>query len=212
MASHSFTVTHSSAYPNWRTENELVQALDNEFDFAWDAAATRENCIVPNRYSGKPIAYFGPDHEFEELRDALAVKDWTRPGAGNAPFAGRRPIFCNPPSSREEGIYLADWLKKFEQQAAECMATIVAVIPYKPSEKWWRHTRSAVEVREIPHRVAYWIPDEELAAVNAVRLQQGKRAITADNNAGFSSAVVIWRPQPGIIQPATPRVVTWSYR
>jgi phage N-6-adenine-methyltransferase len=202
MASHSFTVTHSSAYPNWRTEKTLVTALDDEFEFILDAAATSKNRIA--------AGYFGPDHRCETQRDALAVKDWTRHG-GTDSHPGRRPIFCNPPSSKEDGITLGPWLEKFAEQARDFGATIVAVVPYKPSEQWWRHTRSAVEVREIPFRVRYWIPDDELALVNAARLEAGKRPITSGDTAGFSTAVVIWRPQLGIIQPATPRVVTWEY-
>jgi uncharacterized protein YndB with AHSA1/START domain len=38
MAAHDFAVTHSSAIPNWRTEDALYTALDDEFD---DPAGTR---------------------------------------------------------------------------------------------------------------------------------------------------------------------------
>jgi hypothetical protein len=85
-------------------------------------------------------------------------------------------------------------------------------VPHRPSERYWKHTRSAVEIRQIPHRVRYWLPVDELAAINAQRALEGRKAIKTGSNAGFPTAVVIWRPQPGIIQPATPRVVTWTYR
>ncbi len=204
MSSHAFAVTHSSAYPNWRTETALFGALHAEFNFGLDAAATRANRLVAE--------YFGPDNSFPEMRDALTAENWQGFSAVDNPFETfSLPIFCNPPSSREDGIRLGPWLEKFAHEAKEHWATIVAVVPYKPSEAWWRHTRSAVEVREIPFRVRYWIPDDELAIINAARHEAGKRPITSGDTAGFSTAVVIWRPQPGILQPATPRVVTWEY-
>jgi phage N-6-adenine-methyltransferase len=203
VPSQSFAVTHSSAYPNWRTENALFMALDDEFRFKWDAAAS----FLNKRCCG----YFGPDNIVPEFRDALTVKDWTRPGGGPQPFAGRGAIFINPPSSREDGVSIGPFVAKCDEQARDFGATIVAVVPHKTSSSWWKFIRRAVEIREIPYRVRYWIPDDELAAVNVAREAAGKKAIRSGDSAGFDSAVVIWRPQPGVLQPATPRVVTWAY-
>lgn len=201
MPSQSFTVTHSSAYPNWRTENALFDALDDEFRFVLDAAATEANAKVPK--------FFGPgsrivDADDEGTEDALAVKNWSS-------YAFGRPIFINPPSSREDGVSIGPFVEKCDEQARDFGATIVAVVPHKTSSSWWKFIRRAVEIREIPYRVRYWIPDDELATVNAAREAAGKKAIRSGDSAGFDSAVVIWRPQPGVLQPATPRVVTWAY-
>lgn len=202
MATHAFNVTHSSSVPSWRTEDALYAALNNEFGFGLDAAATRANAKVISD-NGNP-AFFGPDNPIPRMRDALVLGQW-------AVWSGLRPIFCNPPSSRDEGMALLPWMAKFAEQA-ERGATIVAVIPHKTSSAYWRYCRRAVEIREIPHRVKYWLPADELEVINAARAAAGKKPLKSGDSAGFDSAVVIWRPQPGILPPATPRVVTWSYR
>jgi len=200
VPSRAFALTHSSSVPNWRTEDALYLALDQEFKFAWDAAATAASCRVkPHSRCSEP--YYGPDHREIQLRDALRVSPWSNYGS----------IFCNPPSSREEGHSLLPWIKKFREQA-DRGATIVSVIPHKTSSRYWQHVRHAVEIREIPHRVRYWLSVDELAAINDARGRAGRSPIKSGDSAGFDTAVVIWRPQPGIIQPACPRVVTWTYR
>jgi site-specific DNA-methyltransferase (adenine-specific) len=215
MSDHAFRVTHSSSVPSWRTEDALYAALDREFGFHLDAAATAANCRVrrPNVvrlpggmpcYGAGPV-YFGPDNRDHLLRDALILGDWHSHALG--------PIFCNPPSSRDEGMSLLPWLKKFHEQAQRG-ATIVAVIPHKTSSAYWRYVRQAVEIREIPHRVKYWLPADELEVINAARalMTPPKKPLKSGDSAGFDSAVVIYRPQPGVLPPATPRVVTWTYR
>jgi site-specific DNA-methyltransferase (adenine-specific) len=198
MPTHAFDVTHSSSVPNWRTEDALYCALYEEFEFTLDAAAT-----MANAKCGK---YFGPTHHNPRWRDALVLGDWHK-------AADRRPIFCNPPSSRDEGMSLNPWMAKFAEQAGRG-ATIVGLIPHKTSSSYWRYCRRAVEIREIPYRVKYWLPEDELEVINAARaaMTPPKKPIKSGDSAGFDSAVVIWRPQPGILQPACPRVVTWSYR
>lgn len=71
--------------------------------------------------------------------------------------------------------------------------TTVALTPYTPSETWWQWTRYATEIREIPHRVPYLRADGATAA-----------------SAMFSSAVLVFRPQPGV-KRAQPRRVTWTW-
>jgi phage N-6-adenine-methyltransferase len=71
--------------------------------------------------------------------------------------------------------------------------TTVWLGPYAPSETWWGWTSRAAEIREIPHRVPYLTDDGETRA-----------------GAMFPSAVVIFRPQPGVIR-ADPRRVVWSW-
>lgn len=204
-AGHAFRVTHSSSVPNWRTEIALWEALDAEFGFTLDAAATAASTLVTPKDVGRSQAgYFGPDHVNPRLRDALALEDW-------APWVMGGPVFCNPPSSREEGISLAPWLEKFVQQA-QLGVTTVALVPHKTSTRWWACCRQAQEIREIPHRVSFWLPEEELAVINPARAAEGKAPLKSSDSAGFDSAIILFRPQPGIIQPACPRVVTWSYR
>lgn len=72
--------------------------------------------------------------------------------------------------------------------------TTVALVKYDPSTLWWGATRSAVEIREIPGRVPFLKADGTSAA-----------------GAMFPSAVVVFRPQPGVMR-AQPRRVTWTWR
>ncbi len=195
MRSNDRAVVHSSGCPNWRTEDALFAALDREFKFAWDLAATASNRKVDR--------YLGPNHEDPALRDALKV-DWT---------GGRGARFFNPPFSREDGQPIDPWIAKADEDGHKGDAPIVGLIPSRTDTRWWtKHVRRAVEIRHIPHRVRYYLLPHELEEVNAVRAAQGKKLITSGNSAGFPSAVVIWRPQPGILGPAAPRVVSWTYR
>lgn len=98
--------------------------------------------------------------------------------------------FLNPP-------YSAALVKRFvDKAAAEAMQgfTTVALLKYDPSTQWWEATRTATEIREIQGRVPFLKADGSSAG-----------------GAMFPSAVVVWRPQPGIVR-AQPRRVTWTWR
>lgn len=200
MRSNDHRAVFSSGCPNWRTEDALFDALHKEFNFSFDLAATKANRKVDN--------YLGPDHEDPARRDALVV-DWSsNSGPG-------RPRFFNPPFSREDGTPIDPWIKKADEDSRRGNgATIVGLIPSRTDTRWWTaHVRRAVEIRHIPHRVRFYLLPDELAAVNEARAAAGKKLIKqSGESAGFPSAVVIWRPQPGIVGPAVPRVVSWTYR
>lgn len=98
--------------------------------------------------------------------------------------------FLNPP-------YSAALIGPFMQKAAEEAArgfTTVALVKLDPSTRWWAWTRFAVEIREIKGRVKF------------LKADGVKKA-----GAMFPSAVLVFRPQPGILR-AQPRRVVWSYR
>lgn len=67
------------------------------------------------------------------------------------------------------------------------------LVPYTPDTRWWQHTQQAAEIREIPHRVPYLRADG-----------------VTKTGAMFASAIVVWRPQPGIVR-GDPRRVVWTY-
>jgi phage N-6-adenine-methyltransferase len=200
VKTHDRTIVHSSSCPNWRTEVALADALNREFKFAADLAATRANRITDQ--------YLGPDHDDPGLRDALTV-DWCPPGSSGARF-------FNPPFSREDGISVDPWVEKAHVTTLDLnhRCAIVGLIPSRTDTKWWtRYVRHAVEIRHIPHRVKFWLTKEEMDEVNAARAIKGQEPLTGNGqSAGFPSAVVIWRPQPGVVGPAAPRVITWTYR
>lgn len=98
--------------------------------------------------------------------------------------------FLNPPYSECER-----WLARCAEQIEDMPSCVIVVlVPYTPDTRWWRHTARAVEIREIPHRVRYLKADGQTAA-----------------GAMFPSAIVVFRPQPGVVR-GEPRHVTWTWR
>lgn len=163
------------ASDQWRTPPELYAALDSEFGFGLDAAADPINALHRS--------YFG---EGGAAPDALAVAHWA------AHRLDGDAIYLNPPYS-ETGKWVH---KAFEQSAMMSRDhAIVLLVPAMPSEGWWQTLRHATEIREIPHRLKFLMPD-------------GK----TKDSARFASVVIVFRPQPGIRGPRSPRVVTWSFR
>lgn len=154
----------------WRTPRPMFEALDAEFGFDLDCAADTANHLCQR--------WLGPGGLVE---DALTVRwaDYGRRGYLNTPYSSKQ-------------------IKRFMTHAArqcfEGMDLVVCLHPYDPSVKWWEATRSAVEIRQIPHRVPYLKADG-----------------TTPAGAMFASAVTIYRPQPGILR-AQPRHVVWTWR
>jgi phage N-6-adenine-methyltransferase len=154
----------------WRTPPDLFEALHQEFMFDLDLAADAGNNLLPR--------WLGPGGLAE---DAISV-NWSDYGHTG---------FLNPP-------YSAALIRQFMWAAARAALchkfTVVTLVPYTPSTKWWQNTRTSVEIRELESRVPYLRSDGVTRA-----------------GAMFDSAVVVFRPQPGIIR-AQPRRVTWSWR
>lgn len=152
----------------WRSPRPLFQALDAEFGFDIDLAADQTNHLCPR--------WLGPGGLAE---DALTV-DW--------PTLGRTG-WLNPP-------YSTDLILRFMEAVARHSRrmTIVTLTPLDPSTEWWEFTRTAAEIREMPHRTPYLKADG-----------------VTDPGAMFSSVVSIFRPQPGILR-AQPRRVLWSFK
>ena len=151
----------------WRTPPRLFEALDAEFGFDIDLAANAENHLCPR--------WLGPGGLAD---DALTVR-WADYGSVG---------WLNMP-------YSAELIRRFMEALARHGSgmTIVAVPPHDSSTFWWDYTRSAVEIREMPHRVPYLKAD---GATKAGPM--------------FSSAISVFRPQPGILR-AQPRRVKWSW-
>jgi phage N-6-adenine-methyltransferase len=159
----------------WRTPPECYAALHDEFLFGIDLAADAVNHLCP--------VWLGPGSAIHA--DALAF-DWLDAFAYAETDAG----FINFPYSMSE-----QWMVRIAEQISHMRGcVIVALTPYTPDAKWWRHSQRAVEIREIPHRVKYLKADGKTAA-----------------GAMFPSAVMIFRPQPGV-RRGSPRHVVWSYR
>lgn len=112
--------------------------------------------------------------------DALAVR-WADYG---------RRVFLNPPYS---ATLIRAFMAHARRQMVHGLDLLVVLVKLDPSTRWWEETRSAVEIREIPGRVEFLTADGITKA-----------------GAMFPSAVIVYRPQPGILR-AQPRRVVWTY-
>ena len=111
MALSSVVFAHNS--DEWGTPPAVFAALDTEFHFVVDLAATRQNALCGD--------YYGLDHLDPARRDALAVP-W-------ANCVG----FLNPPYSRVEAFV------RYAAAATQHGSTIVCLIPSRTDTRWW-HT------------------------------------------------------------------------
>jgi phage N-6-adenine-methyltransferase len=131
------TVVFSRASDDWTTPRDLFAALDAEFDFAMDAAATADNALC--------LIYQGPGHPTIENRNGL-VFDWIS------------PTFLNPPYSQVRAFVA----KAAEEAAKGC--TVVALLPARTDTRWWHahiwdhvahRPRPGVEVRFLRGRLKF---------------------------------------------------------
>jgi site-specific DNA-methyltransferase (adenine-specific) len=107
-------VLWSSKSDEWETPQDLYEALDREFNFTLDAAATAENAKCPD--------YLGPDHPAEALRDALRVS-W-------GVFCDEA-VWCNPPYSK---------VRAFVEKAVRTSlagTTVVMLLPARTDTRWF---------------------------------------------------------------------------
>lgn len=135
----------SKASDEWATPLDVFCALDAEFGFDLDVAATRDNCLKEN--------YIGPDRGRGDRTDAMECR-WTWLASS------MRPAVCwmNPPYSR---------VREFVQHAAREVsdgATVVALVPSRTDTKWWHahvwdnekhRPRPGIEIRYIKGRLKF---------------------------------------------------------
>ncbi len=139
---NNLAVMFGKASDEWCTPVDLFNQLNAEFGFDIDAAASAENGLVDGEY-------FGPDHDFEEQRDALAIPDWG--------CYGKR-FWLNPPYSR-----CREFIAKAAKEAAKG-CTVVCLVPSRTDTRWWHEhvwdaernlPRSGVEVRFLKGRLTF---------------------------------------------------------
>lgn len=133
-------VMFSKASDEWSTPQDFFDALDAEFHFKLDAAATKD--------TAKCQHYLGPDRDFADARDSLT---WQWPRHSGA-------IWLNPPYSR---------CREFIAKAAAhglAGGTVVCLVPSRTDTRWWHEhvwdrekhqPRSGVEVRFIKGRLTF---------------------------------------------------------
>jgi len=130
----------SKASDEWRTPQDFFEALDAEFGFDVDAAASVENCWKES--------YFGLDHSREERRDALAIR-WHSYG---------QIFWLNPPYSK-----CREFIGKAALEASKG-CTVVCLVPSRTDTRWWHghvwdrekhQPKLGVEVRFVKGRLRF---------------------------------------------------------
>lgn len=209
MLTNDKAVVHSSRACDWGTNREMFAALDREFHFCLDAAASP--------WSAKCASWIGPEHKIANQRDALTA-DWL--GIIEAILDPQErvtpPVFINPPWSREQDIRIEPFIETAARWAQRGL-TVVGICPASIQTVWWREfirngPLKANEIRHIPHRVNFEASPETLAAINEKRAVLGKESVTEAWGAGGNTAVVIWRPDPGYVGDWQPSERYWTWR
>ncbi len=135
-------VMFGKATDEWATPQELFDALDREFDFDLDAAAS-----LANRKCGL---------YFTQADNALS-RGWAQP-CGNAELIDPATVWLNPPYSR-----CRDFIAKAAQEARKG-CTVVALVPSRTDTRWWHEhvwdaeqhqPRAGVEIRFIKGRLKF---------------------------------------------------------
>ena len=127
-------VMFGKATDEWRTPVETFNALNAEFGFDVDAAATAKNSWVDGDY-------FGPDHYYQSQRDALTV-EWLPHG---------KTFWLNPPYSKCRAF-----IAKAAQQARNG-CTVVCLVPSRTDTRWWAESVMpfASEIRFVKGRLKF---------------------------------------------------------
>lgn len=119
---------------HWRTPEWLFAALNEEFHFVLDAAASEKNHLCDQ--------YFTAD-------DNALKQDWDKI------TCGRGSVFCNPPYSRGNK---EPFIEKAYREAMSGVVSVL-VLPAQTSEKWFPWSR-ANEIRFIKNgRVSFIHPE-----------------------------------------------------
>ncbi|TXJ28227.1 MAG: hypothetical protein E6Q24_05455 [Chitinophagaceae bacterium] len=115
---------------DWATPDNLFNALNKEFGFGLDVAASTRNARCRRFFTKK--------------QNGL-TKNWYQ-------HSSRKPVYCNPPYGR--GVI--DWLKKaYRESQKGCI--VVCLVPFRTDTKYFHEAvlGKAKEIRLIKGRVKY---------------------------------------------------------
>jgi len=140
---------YSSRSEEWATPQAFFNALDAEFHFEADMAATADNALCAC-YVDKAINALRPDF------------DWTECG---------RVLWCNPPYGKGIG----EWFAKARGAAARG-STVVMLAHARTDTRWWHeHVQGiASEVRFIKGRLKFGDGKQSASFPSAVIIYRPK--------------------------------------
>lgn len=229
MDAHDKAIIHSSNESDYWTPRDCVKALDQEFHFSWDLAATEENCVirVVHGSGGAPmeLGYFGPDSHWGENALAMAWHQFPRPQFLNPPFSKTLVNAFNTGRIKIDGEWvghekdpekaktydIANWARKCWEESQKG-ATVVGVFPFAPQTDWYRnyvmgHDPFQGKAADVPK---FHAAREERRLPH--RISFLKPDGTPTGNAGVNSVILVWKPNCGIVGPWQPHQFYWSYR
>lgn len=130
----------SSKSIEWATPDDLFEALDEEFSFDLDAAASVSNNRCPHFM----------DVEIDSLASSWAQPGLVKDASGRIVSAPNvRTIFLNPPWGRT----ISAWLEKAFLESRHKGITVVCLIPACTDTRWFKnYVWKAAEVRLITGR------------------------------------------------------------
>ncbi len=121
----------SSKKMDWCTPKGVFAALNDEFDFVLDAAASDKNAKCSEYYTEK---------------DNALVQSWDKGGA----------VFCNPPYGREIG----KWVKKAYEESKSMPYPVVLLIPARTDTSYFHeYIYGASTIRFIRGRLKFTYDD-----------------------------------------------------
>lgn len=119
----SFSGKFNSTRQDWTTPKPLFAALDAEFHFTCDLAASEENTLCARYFS----------QEVDGLQQSWSGTCWLNPPYGD-------------PKSK-----MVDWIKRADSETKrDFNLTVVMFIPARTNTRWWhRYCMKAAEIRFI---------------------------------------------------------------
>jgi len=124
---NAMAVHYSSEKMDWTTPRDFWQALDDEFHFTLDAAASPENALCPRFYT--------------EESDGLS-QDWQS-----------EVVWVNPPYGRQIGR----WIQKAAEEAEQGAVVVMLIPARTDTRAWHQYIfpNPLASVRFVPGRLKF---------------------------------------------------------
>lgn len=121
----------------WNTPQDLFDTLNKEFEFALDAAASKDN--------SKTIYYLKKNSEVDAL-----TTNWYESLSKIWKWKGNKNVWLNPPYSQNKAF-----MKKAYEESEKGL-TVVCLIPSRTDTKYWHdYVMKASEIRFIKGRLKF---------------------------------------------------------